>query len=135
MSEENVEVVRSMLAAATAGLRPEQALEFFDPEIVIDATRNVINPGTYTGIDGLERWQADIDEVWEEIRLEPIEFIDAGDRIVTVSRLVGTGKGSGIEVTRTSSAQVATVRNGRIVRWEIGFTERGEALEAAGLEE
>ena len=134
MSQENVEIVRRTLAAVAAG-QPEQALEFVDPEIVIDATRNVINPGTYVGIDSLQRWRADIDEVWEEMRLEPKEFIDGGDRIVTISHLVGKGKGSGVEVTRTSSAQVATLRNGRIVRWEIGYTDRSEALEAAGLSE
>ena len=71
----------------------------------------------------------------EEMRLEPIEFVDAGEQVVTVSQLVGKGKGSGVEVTRTSSAQLATIRNGRIVRWEIGFTDRAEALEAAGVRE
>ena len=60
-----MEIVRKMLAAIAAGQR-EQALEFVDPEIVVDATRNVINPGTYVGFDGLERWQADIDEIWKK---------------------------------------------------------------------
>jgi ketosteroid isomerase-like protein len=131
MSQENVEIVRRMLAAAAAG-QAERALEFFDPEVLVDATRFVINPGTYVGFDGLERWQADIDEVWDEFRLEPIEFVDAGDRIVVMSQLIGKGKGSGVEVTRTSSAQVATIRNGHIVRWEIGFTDRGEASKPPG---
>ena len=132
MSQENVEIVRTMLAAADDR---EAVLKFVDPEIVIDATRNVINPETYVGFEGLERWQAHSDEVWDEIRLEPIEFIDAGDRVVTISRLIGKGKGSGVEVTRATSAQVATLRNGRVIRWEIGFTDRREALEAAGLQE
>jgi ketosteroid isomerase-like protein len=132
MSQENVEIVRTMLAAA--GDR-EAVLKFVDPEIVIDATRNVINPETYVGLEGLARWQAHSDEVWDEIRLEPIEFIDAGDRVVTISRLIGKGKASGVEVTRATSGQVATLRNGRVIRWEIGFTDRREALEAAGLSE
>jgi hypothetical protein len=30
---------------------------------------------------------------------------------------------------------VFTVKDGRVVRWELGYTERREALEAAGLSE
>lgn len=68
------------------------------------------------------------------MRLEPLEFIDAGDRVVVFSRLVGKGRGGGVGVERFS-AQIATLRNGRLVRWEIGYTDREAALEAAGLQE
>jgi ketosteroid isomerase-like protein len=132
MSKENVQFVRKALAAVSSqGL--DQTLELFDPEIVVDASRNVLNPSTYVGIEGLRQWQADLADIWEEIRVEPVEFFDAGDRVVVISRLIGRGKGSGIEVQRLTSAQIATVRDGRIRRWEIGYTNRDEALEAAGL--
>jgi len=51
---------------------------------------------------------------------------------VVISRLVGKGKTSGLEIDRIS-AQVATIRNGRITRWEIGDTDPAEAKKAAGL--
>jgi len=126
-----VEIVRNVLAAVEADNR-QAALKLMDPDVVIDATRNVFNPGTYVGIEGLDRWRADTEEVWEVMQLKPIEFFDAGDRVVVISQLVGKGKGSGVEVDRRS-AQVATIRRGRIVRWEIGYTNVAEALEAAGL--
>jgi hypothetical protein len=47
---------------------------------------------------------------------------------------VGKGKGSGIEVQQPV-ADVFTLHDGRVVRAELGFTDRAEALEAAGLSE
>ena len=40
-------------------------------------------------------------DVWEEIRFEPLDFVDVGERVVVVERLVGKGKGSGVEVAQT----------------------------------
>jgi ketosteroid isomerase-like protein len=133
MARENVEVVRSALAAIAVGDR-ERALAFFDPQIVVDATRFVFNPATYVGFEGLRQMAAATDETWEEIHTEAVEFIDAGDRVVVIGRLVGKGKGSGVEVARPTG-QVWTLRDGRVVRWEIGYTDLSQALEAVGLRE
>jgi uncharacterized protein len=131
MSRENVEIVRTVLAAGDAG-DWERAFSLADPEIVLDATRNVFNPATYTGIDGLREWLAAVQDVWREVRVESAEFIEAGERVVVIGRLVGTGKGSGIAVEQPNG-QVWTVRGGRVVRLEIGYTDRAEVLEAVGL--
>jgi ketosteroid isomerase-like protein len=133
MSQENVEVVRSVFAAVNRDDR-EIAFGLADPEIVVDATRRVFNPTIYVGFEGIRRWADDMDEVWQEFRVEEIEFIDAGDRVVVVIRLHGTGKSSGIEVQQ-SVAGIWTVRNGRVVRVEIGYTDPCEALKAVGLSE
>ena len=133
MSQENVEIVRSVYEAANRGDR-EHALGFLHPEIVIDATRRVINPTTYVGMDGAQQLFTDMDEVWEEFRLEQIELIDAGSRVVVIGRLVGKGKASGVEVEQPI-AGIWNVRGGRVVRVELGYTDRREALEAAGLSE
>jgi len=50
-----------------------------------------------------------------------------------MSRMIGKGKGSGVEVARPVNGQVWTIRDGRVTRLEFGFTDRNEALEAAGL--
>jgi ketosteroid isomerase-like protein len=68
----------------------------------------------------------------EELRLEPQEFVDAGDRVATRLRHPGRGRGSGVELEVELYHQVATFRDGRIVRMEY-FAEWAEALEAAGL--
>jgi ketosteroid isomerase-like protein len=133
MSQENVEVVRSVFGAVNRGDR-ETAFGLADPEIVVDATRRVFNPTTYGGIEGLRQWADDMDDVWQKFRVEVIEFIDAGDRVVVVIRLHGKGKTSGIEVQQRV-AGIWSVRNGRVVRVEIGYTDPREALEAVGLSE
>jgi ketosteroid isomerase-like protein len=133
MSEENVELVRSVYTAWNRGDRAT-ALGFADPEIVIDASRRVFNPTTYVGLEGARRLFADMDEVWEQFHTELDELLDADDRVVVIGRLIGTGKASGVEVEQPV-AGVWTVRDGRIVRGELGYTDRREALEAAGLRE
>jgi ketosteroid isomerase-like protein len=132
MSQENVEIVRKAFEAVAVGDR-ERALSYADPAMVVDATRRVFNPATYRGTEGLRQMLADMDEVWKSLRPEPREFLDMGDRVVVVGRMVAKGKGSGVEVER-EFAGVWTVRNGRIVRWDL-FSDRAEALEAAGVPE
>jgi ketosteroid isomerase-like protein len=131
MSQANVEIVRGAYAALNAG-DEETLLSVVDPEIVIDASRAVFNPNTYVGLDGLREISAGMNEVWETIRFEPLEFVDAGERVVVVERLVGKGKGSGVEVAQTWGA-VWTVRGGRVVRMELSYPDREAALAAAGL--
>ena len=134
MSRENVEVVRAVLSAFRAGDR-DKALALVDPEVVIDATRRAFNPATYVGLNGVGQMLAAMDETWEEIRIEAEEFLDAGNRVAVMGRLVGKGRGSGIEVERPFNGQVWTVRDGRVVRLEFGFSDRESTLQAAGLSE
>jgi ketosteroid isomerase-like protein len=84
------------------------------------------------GPDAAIRFFKDIDETMEELRLKPQEFIDAGDRVATRLRHQGRGKRSGLEIDEELYHQVATFREGKIVRMEY-FAEWDEALEAAGL--
>lgn len=133
MSQENIEVVRRVIAALAEGDR-ESVWRYFDPEVVVDASRQRLNPATYVGIDGLRRMVAAADAVWDGIRTEPLDLLDAGDRVVVFGLLMGKGKGSGVEVRRPT-AQVWTLRGGRVVRWDVGYTNRAQALEAAGLRE
>jgi ketosteroid isomerase-like protein len=143
MSHQNVEIVRAAYEAAEAihwnieSAGPDdraRAIGLIHSDVVIDATRNVFNPKSYMGIEGLRQWQAETEQVWSEVRTEGLEFIDAGDRVVVAGRLIGKGTGSGVEVQQPL-AQVAFVHNGRVSRLEIGYTSRAEALEALGLSE
>jgi ketosteroid isomerase-like protein len=131
MSQETVELVRRAYTALNGG-DEKTLLSLVDPEIVIDASRAVFNPNTYVGLDGLREISAGMYEVWETIQFHPLEFVDAGERVVVVERLVGKGKGSGVEVAQTWGA-VWTVRDGRIVRLELSYPDREAALAAAGL--
>ena len=131
MSEENVERVRRLIEAWNSN-EPDTAIGILDPGVVLDATRRLVNHRNYTRTRGMRRMLADTPEVWEEFRMEPDEVVGAGDRVVAIGRWVGRGAGSGVMVEQPV-ADVFTLHDGRVVRTEIGFTDRAEALEAAGL--
>jgi ketosteroid isomerase-like protein len=133
MSQENVEIVRRLIEALNRN-EQDRVSGILDPGVVIDATRRLFNPKTYTGMQGMRSMVADREEVWDEFRMEPDEVLDGGDRVVAVGRWVGKGKGSGIEVHRPV-ADVFTLHDGRVVQAEFGFADRAEAHEAAGLSE
>ncbi|MGH2986195.1 MAG: nuclear transport factor 2 family protein [Solirubrobacterales bacterium] len=131
MSEENVERVRKFIAAYNRR-DFDTAVEHFDPEIewVLPARQR---SDSGRGPDAAIRFFEDIDETMEELRLEPQEFIDAGDRVATRLRHHGRGKGSGVEIDEELYHQVATFRDGRIVRMEY-FGSWEEALAATGVD-
>ncbi len=73
------------------------------------------------------------DEIWDEHRIEPQEFIDAGDQVVVLQREYQRGKSSGVELV-VDTASILDLRDGRIVRMQ-GYMDRAAALGAAGLSE
>ena len=81
------------------------------------------------GPDEVRRFWEGLDETFEELRLDPQEFVDDGDQVATRLRYYGRGKGGGIVVEGELYHQVVTFRDGRIVRIEY-FTDWDQALEA-----
>jgi ketosteroid isomerase-like protein len=139
MSRENVEVVRRAYAAqGFAGGRPldpaalAAILEVFDPDVeLLPGIARSVTGASYRGHAGFRQWVEDMREAWEDFRAEPIEFIDAGDRVLVDVRTRARGRTSTVELERESS-QVWTFRHGKVVRFET-FTDRRRALEAASF--
>jgi ketosteroid isomerase-like protein len=132
MSQANVEIVRRALAARNSG-DVDVLLALMTEDIVIDASRRIIDPVTATGHDGARRFAAMLDEVWADQRQEADEWIDAGDAVVVPMRLINIGRASGVPV-EARSAWVVYIRDGRISRLVV-YQSRAEALEAVGLPE
>ena len=131
MSQENVEIVRRGYEHYNRTGEPDYSV--LDPEIVYDVSRRTFDPRVYHGHEGLREFVALIREQWSTMRLEPQDFVDAGDRVVVSVHLIGVGKESGVETT-ANAAHVWTFRDGKIVRQTV-FQTMDEALEAAGLRE
>ena len=131
MSRKNVEMARDFITAYNRR-DFDAAVQHFDPEIewVLPDRQS---SDSCRGPDEVKRFWEGIDETFDELVLRPQEFLDGGDRVATRLRHYGVGKGSGIEVDEELYHQVATFREGRIVRLEY-FGTWPEALEAAGLE-
>jgi uncharacterized protein len=128
VSEENVEIVRSLYEG---WLRGDLGLDKLDPDIAMIESAAVPGAASVIGIDAVERYIASFAKYWDEIRVEPQEYIDAGDIVIVVARLTGRGRSSGAGVDRVW-AYVWTLRQGKALRME-AYADRREALEAAGL--
>lgn len=130
MSKQNVEVVRAFYEHFNRTGEPPWDL--FDPEAEFDAT-NVVGFGI---VRGRERVLASLREyaaAFDDWRIEPEEFVDAGDQVLAVVRDGGRLKDTADEVFNRFT-HVWTLRSGKVVRWKT-FTEKAEALAAAGLAE
>jgi ketosteroid isomerase-like protein len=129
MSQQNVAKVRAFIEAYNRR-DFDAALEDFDPEIEwVLPDRQSSDSGR--GPQEVRRFWEGIDETFEELQLRPQEWVDAGDRVATRLRHYGKGRGSGLEIDTELYHQVATFRDGRIIRMEY-FADWAEALQAAG---
>ena len=132
MSQENVEVVRSIVEAWNRG-EYSVVSESTDPDIEIEAALGGTFDGTYRGIAEARNFLEDFWRNFEQSHADVTEYTPVGDSVVFEAHLRGRGKGSGIEV-EMRNWQVCTVRNGTVVAYRM-FTTKREALEAAGLSE
>ena len=131
MSQENVELTRRGYEHFNRTGEPDYSV--LDPGIVCHDFPDLPDTGVYNGHQGFLTLIANAVEGFDEFRIEPEEFIEAGDRVVVLVRTVGRGKLSGAEVD-AQVAHVWTVRNGKAVELRL-YGNRDEALEAAGLRE
>jgi ketosteroid isomerase-like protein len=132
MSEENVELVRRGLEALDRrDLSSWLALSDGDLEVV--PSRDWPEPGV-RGPEAVFDWYVQAFDSLQPFRTADTEFIDAGaDKVLLQYRTDVRGKGSGAKVEFRRWCLV-TMRKGRDLRHE-WFTDRAEALEAAGLAE
>jgi len=132
MSRENVEKTEDFIAAYNRR-DFETAVDHFDPEVdwVLPAHER---SDSCKGPEQIIRFWDELDETFEELRLDPQESVDAGDRVAVRLRYYGRGKMSGVELDTEMYHQVTIFRDGLMVRIEY-FTTWAGALEAAGRAE
>jgi ketosteroid isomerase-like protein len=132
MSEANVEVVREAYDSfARTGQYP---LHLIDPEVEMWASEELPGDLSGRGYSNVKRAGEVLVASFDAWRSE-VETLRAvgNDRVLVFLRFVATGKGSGLGVV-ASMAHLVTVRDRKIVRWEM-YGVRERALEAAGLSE
>lgn len=103
-------------------------LEFVTPPRLVGLGFDPIFRGRSGRIEFQRRWMAE----WGDMRFEPHETVDLGDRLLFLGAVRGSGMSSGAGFESDNWAVLYDVMNGRIVR-ERPFFDRREALEAAGL--
>ena len=133
MSEVNVQIMRNFLKAFADG-NLEAVFAACDPGIELEVSDAYFDaPRKYHGYSGMRELFVAQAEVFDPFRLEPEEFLDAGDRVVVMARAGGLARASGVEVL-DRFGHVWTVRGGKMVHFK-EFKDPDEALEAVGLRE
>jgi ketosteroid isomerase-like protein len=101
------------------------------PDFEVDATDRVLNPDHDEGIEGFRRLAGEMSEVWDSWEIEPVQFIENGERVFVAHRVRARGKGSGVEVEQMYWS-VWTLRDGKGVRLSLHVDREG-ALAGAGI--
>jgi ketosteroid isomerase-like protein len=100
------------------------------PGFELDMSRGM-GPGRGVyGLDQVRRYLAEFATHWESVRIEPNEFIEAGDLVVVPQTTHARGR-DGIDLVAHPTL-VWMVRNGAIERVCL-YQEQQEALDAVGL--
>jgi ketosteroid isomerase-like protein len=132
MSQENVEIVRSLCEAfnrrdweaASLGLHPDVEL----------TTPPGLNAGTYRGREEWRGYFTEIRTQFEDMTIEVEQVFESGDQVVvalTKTRVRPKRTDAEFEIR---NGQIWTIRQGKVVSMRI-FPEPEKALQAAGLRE
>jgi ketosteroid isomerase-like protein len=134
MSEENVEIVRSIYAAWDHG--DFSSLEWADSEIeyvIVDGPE----PGSWSGRAAMAETMRSILDAWENARIEADEYIELDDeQVLVLNHLSGRGKESGLEVgqMKRNGAAIVRCRDGKVTRY-VSYNDRDRAFADLGLRE
>ena len=141
MTERDIENARRGYAAVNDAYRMGDVNRFrpileelWDPDVLFVAAGVLPDSGTHVqGWDGVLRFMANQMQAFEEgsMWMEPLEYIDAGDRLVVPYRFGGRAHHTGIEV-EFSFVHVFTQRRGKTVRVDVHET-KDQALADVGL--
>jgi hypothetical protein len=120
---------RRDLDVVAIGYRPD--LEYYPYREFVEAA---LAEPCYHGPAGYRAYISATYEVWgADVRLEPTELIDLGERFVLLADMPMRAQASGVLLTQTY-AGVSTLKHGRVIRQD-DFPDHAEALEAVGLRE
>jgi ketosteroid isomerase-like protein len=130
VKDDNVETIRRWFDALRRG---DPAPEMCDPEVEIRNWAEAPITGPYVGHEGVRQWWDEVSDAFEDVHLELLDVEPIDDvRCVTVQRLVGNFRLTGIEVSGAWGA-IVSVRQGKVLS-AIGYATPRRARRAAGLD-
>ena len=107
-----------------------------DPDVEYRPSNDLMPPDlepVFYGHDGYRKLWSMWFDAFDDLRWDPEEILDFGDRLLVTARQSGHGSGSGVPMSG-QVFQLYKIRRGLSISQE-DFTDRDQALEAAGLSE
>jgi ketosteroid isomerase-like protein len=136
MSQKNIDIIQRASRAFNEADIEGGLLETAHPEIeikLIGGLADIVGASSFSGHAGARRFFTDMFATFETVRLDHERFIEAGEQLVSVSRVTATVAASPAPVGFRYGI-VWGFKEGKVVQYD-GYYELREALEAVGLSE
>jgi ketosteroid isomerase-like protein len=129
MSRQEVDTVQAGLAALNRR-DVEGMLATLQPDAEMVPARAVLEGGAYRGHEGLRQWFADMEDDWDDFRIDSYEVRDlTGSRVLVLGRFHARGKSSGVKVDQPA-AWICRLVDGKVAHMRF-FADADAALSAA----
>jgi ketosteroid isomerase-like protein len=135
MSQENVEIVRSIYADWERG--DYSSNEWAHPEMEWEFAADGPSPRGGTGLAGMAKDWGDYINAFEKFHHQADRYLELdGERVLVLQRLIGRGKTSGLDLEQLQpqGAVLFHIRDRKVTRL-VGYFHRERALEDLGLSE
>ena len=134
MPQENVEIVRTLVAHWNAGDRDlVRSIEYLDPSVQLEGPLSSLTAEPYQGYRGIERWMRDLDEQFDVWVIQIDDVRQVGEDVLVTATIDARGRTSGAPLKMGSACVVDFGSDHRVTRVRI-YPSAHEALEAMGLE-
>jgi len=130
MSQEIEDFVRSAYDRFNEGERLPSADVWHADAVYVNSSDDP-DPGTHRGLDAIAKQVQTWIDTYPDLRVDPIEILVNGDRVLVWARWSGHGAGSGVPI-EMEMAQVCTIEDGKLRRVE-EYMDRAMARDAVGL--
>jgi ketosteroid isomerase-like protein len=119
------------LAAAWNAADDDTLVSCVHPEVRFFLPRSAIE-GPYVGREGVRRALQDARATWRELRVEPQELRDLGERAFTAARVHAVARDTGLTLD-TPQYAAFRIDGGLVAEYRPFIGERGPAMAAAGI--
>jgi ketosteroid isomerase-like protein len=132
VSSERIERIEALLESYLRS--GEVAPGIVAPDLEIRQASSIVDTaGTFRGPGAIDEVLGELRESFDNLRFEPEQFAEApGGEVVVIVRVLGRGRGSGIEIDNRI-AWVGTFNEDDVLQRLEVFEEPSEALSSVGL--
>jgi ketosteroid isomerase-like protein len=133
MPPENIEVVARLFRAFND--RDMTAfLDLLDPNVEWVPILGILEGRVYRGHGDVRQWVEALEPDWEFFEVHYEELRELADQVLVFGHWRARGRASGVEFENQAATWLYDIEGGKVTRLRT-FTDRAEALEAAGLSE